>query len=72
MRPKIFKIELRKTSVLKMSADSKSQTLSPPATLGIAGYIIKPPIISALKLKLEHALKFRREAATASMNSMVV
>jgi CheY-like chemotaxis protein len=64
-------IGLRKTPVLIMSADSKSQTLTASVTLGIAGYIIKPPIISALKVKLEHALKFRGEAAASSMNSMV-
>jgi response regulator of citrate/malate metabolism len=72
MMPKIFKIELRKRSVLKMSAGSKSQTLSPSVTLGITGYIIKPPVVSDLNVKLEHALKFRREAAASSMNSIVV
>jgi CheY-like chemotaxis protein len=56
-------IDLRKTPVLIMSADNKSQTLNETVPLGIAGYIVKPPSVSALKVKLEHALKFRGESA---------
>ena len=51
--------ELRKVPVLMMSADSSNQTLREAVPLGIAGYIIKPPQIASLKVKLEHALKFR-------------
>ena len=50
---------IRKTPVLLMSADSSVQTLNNSVPLGIAGYIVKPPNISALKTKLEQALKFR-------------
>lgn len=52
-------LELRKIPVLIMSADSSSQVLNDSVPLGIAGYIIKPPVMSVLKIKLEHALKFR-------------
>ncbi len=51
---------IRKTPVLLMSADSNTQTLNESVPLGIAGYIIKPPTLSAMKSKLEHALKFRQ------------
>jgi CheY-like chemotaxis protein len=52
-------IELRKTPFLLMSADSSTPMLNQSVPLGIAGYIIKPPNQVALKIKLEHALKFR-------------
>jgi CheY-like chemotaxis protein len=52
-------VELRKTPVLIMSADSSTEKLNDSLLLGVAGYIIKPPIIAAMKTKLEHALKFR-------------
>lgn len=48
--------ELRKTPVLITSADRSTLTLNETMAVGIAGYIIKPPLISALKLKLEQAL----------------
>jgi CheY-like chemotaxis protein len=51
--------ELRKVPVLMMSADTSSQTLRESVPLGLAGYIIKPPQISSLKMKIEQALKFR-------------
>lgn len=57
--------DLRKTPVLIMSADSSTDRLNESVPLGIAGYIIKPPALSALKLKLEHALKFRSAALTS-------
>jgi CheY-like chemotaxis protein len=50
--------ELRKTPVLIMSTDSTTDTLKESVPLGIAGYIIKPPTMSNLKVKLEHALKW--------------
>jgi CheY-like chemotaxis protein len=52
-------LELRKTPVLIMSADSNTEKLNATAPLGVAGYIIKPPSLAALRTKLEHALKFR-------------
>jgi CheY-like chemotaxis protein len=58
-------IDLRNTPVLIMSADSKLQTLNTTVSLGIVGYIIKPPLFSALKLKLEQALKLRAETANS-------
>ena len=51
--------ELRKVPVLMMTADSRPDTLKESVPLGIAGYIVKPPQLSSLKTKLEHALKFR-------------
>jgi CheY-like chemotaxis protein len=50
--------ELRKTPVLIMSTDSTTDALKESVPLGIAGYIIKPPTMSNLKVKLEHALKW--------------
>jgi len=63
-------IGLRKIPVLIMSADSSSQTLNESVPLGIAGYIIKPPVMSSLTVKLEHALKFRlvEQSAAAMAN----
>lgn len=51
--------ELRKVPVLMMSADTSNVTLKEAVPLGIAAYIVKPPQISALRTKLEQALKFR-------------
>ena len=51
--------ELRKVPVLLMTADSRPDTLKESVTLGIAGYIVKPPVLASLKVKLEHAVKFR-------------
>ena len=52
-------IELRKIPVLIMSADSSTDKLNQSVPLGIVGYIVKPPNVSTLKTKIEHALKFR-------------
>jgi len=57
---------LRKTPVLLMSADSSTQTLNDSVPLGIAGYIIKPPILSTMKIKLEQVLKFREARQPAN------
>ncbi len=57
---------IRKTPVLIMSADSGTEVSNVSVPLGIAGYIVKPPQISALKLKLEHVLKFRAPSPLAS------
>lgn len=51
-------IELRKIPILVMSADSSTDIFNDSLQLGIAGYIIKPPVISVLKVKLERALRF--------------
>jgi CheY-like chemotaxis protein len=51
--------ELRNVPVLMMSGDTSNQTLRESVPLGLAGYIIKPPQISSLKLKIEQALKYR-------------
>jgi CheY-like chemotaxis protein len=58
-------IELRKTPVLLMSADTSSQMLNQAVPLGVAGYIVKPPNLETLKIKLEHALKFRQSQCQA-------
>lgn len=50
--------EIRKTPVLMMSADDSSDKLNEMIPLGIAGYIVKPPNISMLKVKIEHLIKF--------------
>jgi CheY-like chemotaxis protein len=52
-------LQLRKTPVLVMSADSSAQTLNDAVPMGVIGYIIKPPQVEVLKIKLQQALKFR-------------
>lgn len=49
-------LELRKVPVLFMSADSSTEILNDSVELGIKGYIIKPPVISVLRAKVEQAL----------------
>ncbi len=51
--------ELRKTPVLLMSADSSAGKSNASMLMGIAGYVVKPPELSALQVNLSHALKFR-------------
>ena len=62
-------IALRKIPVLLMSADTSSQMLNQAVPLGVAGYIVKPPNFEALKIKLEHALKFRQSQRQATDNA---
>jgi CheY-like chemotaxis protein len=50
-------IELRKTRVIFMSADSSKATLEEALPLGTFGYIVKPPRPETLRSKLELALK---------------
>ncbi len=50
-------IELRKTRVIFMSADSSKATLEEALPLGTYGYIVKPPRPETLRSKLELALK---------------
>lgn len=47
---------LRKTRVIFMSADASSGTLKEVLPLGSLGYIVKPPQLETLQLKLEMAL----------------
>ena len=43
--------------VIMMTADSSKETLSEALPLGIRGYIIKPPVMDAMKAKIEIAMK---------------
>lgn len=45
------------TQVIFMSADSSRETLSAALPLGVAAYIVKPPRMADLKLKIEAALR---------------
>jgi response regulator of citrate/malate metabolism len=60
VRQLTFVVELGKVPVLMMSAYSRNQTLRESVPLGVVGYIVELPQISALKLELEHGLTFRR------------
>jgi CheY-like chemotaxis protein len=53
--------DIRNTPVLMMSADRSTQTLNESASLGIVGYIVKPPQLVELRSKLERAFKFTSE-----------
>ena len=48
---------LAATTVIMMTADSSKETLDEAVTLGIRGYIVKPPILASLKSKIENAMK---------------
>jgi len=48
---------LAATAVIMMTADSSKETLDEAVTLGIRGYIVKPPILASLKSKIENAMK---------------
>ena len=50
-------VELRRTRVIFMSADSSKATLEEALPLGTFGYIVKPPRPETLRSKLELALK---------------
>jgi CheY-like chemotaxis protein len=52
-------IELRHIPVLILTADSSTEMFNDSVPLGIVGYIIKPPDVSTLKVKLVRALKIR-------------
>lgn len=43
--------------VIFLSADSSAATVGEALPLGVAGYIVKPPNLKALELKIEQALK---------------
>ena len=48
---------LSKIPVIFLSADSSAATVGEILPLGIAGYIVKPPNIKAMAIKIEQALK---------------
>jgi two-component system chemotaxis response regulator CheY len=48
---------LAKIPVIFLSADSSAATVGEALPLGVAGYIVKPPSVSALAAKIEQALK---------------
>lgn len=45
------------TQVIFMSADSSRETLNAALPLGVAAYIVKPPRMTDLKVKIEAALR---------------
>ena len=45
------------TKVIFLSADSSSATVGEALPLGVAGYLVKPPSLSALISKIEAALR---------------
>lgn len=45
------------TPVIFLSADSSASTVGEALPLGVAGYIVKPPNMTALATKIEQALK---------------
>ena len=49
--------KLSNLPVIFLSADSSASTVSEALTLGIAGYLVKPPNIKVLATKIEQALK---------------
>lgn len=46
-----------KTKVIFLSADSSPATVGEAVPLGVAGYLVKPPSLSALTTKIEAALR---------------
>lgn len=45
------------TKVIFLSADSSPSTVGEALPLGVAGYLVKPPLLSALTSKIEAALR---------------
>ncbi len=48
---------LSNTKVIFLSADSSMATVGEAMPLGVSGYIVKPPALSALATKIENALR---------------
>jgi two-component system, chemotaxis family, chemotaxis protein CheY len=48
---------IRSIPVIFLSADSSGETIGQVLPLGVSGYIVKPPTLSALDQKIQHALK---------------
>ncbi len=49
--------QLSSIPVIFLSADSSASTVGETLPLGVAGYIVKPPSMTALASKIEQALK---------------
>ena len=49
--------QLSRTPVIFLSADSSAGTVTEALPLGVAGYLVKPPNLTALAAKIEQALK---------------
>lgn len=49
--------DVSKTKVIFLSADSSPATVGEALPLGVAGYLVKPPGLSALITKIEAALR---------------
>jgi two-component system, chemotaxis family, chemotaxis protein CheY len=49
--------QLSNTKVIFLSADSSPATVGEALPLGIAGYLVKPPSLTALANKIEQALR---------------
>jgi two-component system, chemotaxis family, chemotaxis protein CheY len=49
--------QINQTKVIFLSADSSMGTVGEALPLGVAGYIVKPPNLSALGAKIEQALR---------------
>lgn len=48
---------VRTTKVIFLSADSSAATVGEAVPLGVSGYLVKPPSLSALANKIEVALR---------------
>jgi CheY-like chemotaxis protein len=48
--------QIANTPVIFLSADSSASTVGEALPLGVAGYIVKPPSLAALDVKIEFAL----------------
>jgi two-component system chemotaxis response regulator CheY len=48
--------QIANTPVIFLSADSSASTVGEALPLGVAGYIVKPPSLAALDVKIELAL----------------
>lgn len=49
--------QVSQTKVIFLSADSSPATVGEALPLGVAGYLVKPPSLSALTAKIEAALR---------------
>jgi two-component system chemotaxis response regulator CheY len=50
-------VKVSQTKVIFLSADSSPATVGEALPLGLAGYLVKPPSLSALTSKIEAALR---------------
>jgi two-component system chemotaxis response regulator CheY len=49
--------QLSNTKVIFLSADSSTATVGEALPLGVSGYLVKPPSMTALAAKIENALR---------------